>query len=260
MKKLIISLFILLTAAFPVLASNCSVEGKWLLQIRVTKGPYGGKSIKTNVYFHRQGNSYIGRQEREKPQNASYIANCYRAQQTIIDLDNKSKLNEYRSSGSLSKRGSYFSGYWYDVRGNEGVIKLTKITGESNNAVNNNSFGNSNKKITVKMKNNPLQSRYMYLSKTDYSIQKDGVVKVHFNLPGHQAQRICLARLNGQVIKCTSFETSAKTKGFVDFYLPRPTGKYQFVVMFYPNSVTDQRERNRQLNLIRDRIYFYSSK
>lgn len=93
-----------------------------------------------------------------------------------------------------------------------------------------------------------------------YSV-KDGVLKVHFrDLPGFHAQKICLIHPDGRAIRCTSFETSAKTKGNVDFYVPQPPGEYHLVVHYHDDKVTDQEERNRQLNLVRDKLIFNAVK
>jgi len=237
-----------------VFAGTCTINGVYdVLYDTNLDGKLDPNPLSAQMKFNAQGGSFEGKYV--KPyRDHIFQGKCYKLTKSVISMMYNDKGNGYYSTYTITETAKdKYKGAWTDVRGNVGDYVMTK----SSSAVNSNPVANPAENVKKDKKTAAVKGgNYIRIDKSEYSVVKDGVVKVYFDLPGFIAQQVCVTHNNGKVIRCSMHETSRKKNGSVDFYIPQPAGEYKIVVFYYDDKITDQRERNRLLETPRQTLQF----
>lgn len=257
MNKFLLTLILSAYACLSAFAGTCVIEGVYDVQFDKTlNGKIDPGFIETQIKFKKNTkyeNRFSGKYVNPYRKHV-YRGICDTLQKSVISMTYNDMGNGYYSAYALTEIGDHkFKGAWTDVRGNTGDYVMTRSSAPAaQKPAKAEKPAKLNKKKDVAVKG----GKYLRIDKSEYSVVKDGVVKVYFDLPGHLAQQVCVTHNDGKVIRCSMHETSKKKKGSVDFYIPQPPGEYKIVLFYYEDNITDQKERNRLLETPRQTLKF----
>jgi len=257
MNKFVLTLILIIFASLSAFAGPCVIEGVYDVQFDKTlNGEIDPGAGTTQIRFrkNKENESRFGGKYVNPYRDHIYRGICNTLQKSVISMTYQDKVNGYYSVYALTEIGDHkFKGAWTDVRGNTGDYVMTRSSAPAaQKPAKAEKPAKLNKKKDVAVKG----GKYLRIDKSEYSVVKDGVVKVYFDLPGYHNQQICVTHPDGKVIRCTLFETADKKKGDVDFYIPQPAGNYQIVVFLVEEDIKDQKERIRLMETSRQTLKF----